>query len=417
MGIEVRGVGGDELEAFTRTCYYAFGNQPSDEEVGDELVVIEPDRLLVADDAGQMVGTAGAYSFELTVPGGAQVPVAGVTAVGVLPTHRRRGLLRRMMEVQLDDVVERGEAIAVLTASDAGIYGRFGYGLATRVLKVEIDTRDGLPLVAEPRAGGSLRLVTDATQHSVLAAPVHDRVRRQRVGELSKGQAWWDHDDLDRESWRGGATARFCVVHEDDAGVVDGYCWYRVKSRDHGDAIGRREVQIWDLAATDPEVEAALLVYLAGIDLSTSITGWVRPVDDPWPLRLADSRRHRTHLVHDHLYVRVLDVAAALAARRYAAGGELTLAVEDPFRPATAGRFRLAIAGDGSATCERLADSAQGDADLRLDVAALGTLHLGDVAPSVLVAAGRLVAGSPDALALADLAFRGARAPFCTLAF
>jgi predicted acetyltransferase len=417
MGIVVRGVGEDEVDGHTRAIFHAFGQHPTDEEVADEAGLVEVDRLLAAVDGGQVVGTAGAYSFEMTLPGGTTTPVAGVTSVGVLPTHRRRGVLRSMMAAQLDDVADRGEVVAVLTASEAGIYGRFGYGLATRLAKVDIDTRGGLDLVVEPRTGGSLRLVVDAEVHSALAAPVYDEVRHHRVGELSRSQAWWDLLQRDREKWRDGASARFCVVHEDDAGAVDGYCWYRVKQVDGGDAIGRNEVQIWDLAAVDPEVEAALLVYLAGIDLTRSITGWVRPVDDPWPLRITDVRRYRTQLVHDHLYVRVLDVPAALAARTYEAAGALLLAVDDRSRPAAGGRFRLEVDDDGTAICERVGDTARGRADVRLDAAALGSLYLGDVAPSVLAAAGRLVPGSPDALRLADRAFRTGRAPFCTMEF
>ena len=417
MGIEVRGIGVDELEEFTRTCYYAFGNQPTAEEVADELVVVEAERLLVAEDGHRMVGTAGAYSFGMTVPGGATVPVAGVTAVGVLPTHRRQGLLRRMMSDQLDDVADRGEALAVLTASEAGIYGRFGYGHATRVVNVRVDTRGGLPLRSAPAAGGSLRLVTDAATHSATVAGTYEATRAQRTGELTRNPAWWDHFDLDRESWRGGATARFCVVHEDDDGRVDGYCWYRVKTQPPDAAGSRNEVQVWDLAATHPEVEAALLAYLADIDLSTSITGWFRPVDDPWPHRLADPRRYRVERVADHLHVRVVDVPAALAARTYGAPGPLVVAVDDGFRPPAGGRFRLDVADDGTAACERIGDSARGKADVRLDAAALGSLYLGDVTPSVLAAAGRLVASSADALRRADRAFRTDRAPFCTMEF
>jgi predicted acetyltransferase len=416
MGIDIRGSTEGEAAEVVRVCFSAFGKHPSEEELADELRIAEPDRLLGAVDGGRWVGSAGAYSFAMTVPGGASVPVAGVTLVGVLPTHRRQGILRGMMALQLDDIAARGEAVAVLTASDAGIYGHFGYGLASRLAKVAIDTRGGLPLVAEPAVGGRFRLL-DAEDHSRAVAPVYEAARRTRVGELARSDAWWAHLQLDREVWREGASARFCVVHEDDDGVVDGYCWYRVKEVDTDDAVGRNEVQLWDLAAADAEVEAALLVYLAGIDLTTAVTGWVRPVDDPWPLRLADARRYRVDLVHDHLYVRLLDVPAALAARTYSAAGALVLAVDDRARPAAGGRFRLTVADDGTATCERVGGSPRGRADLRLDAAALGSLHLGGVAPSVLAAAGRLVASSPGALALADRAFLTARAPFCTQEF
>lgn len=178
MGLEVREVAEGEEAAFLRAVFNAFGKQPTEEELADEAMLLERDRSLLVEDGGQVVATAGAFSFDLTLPGGATTPVAGVTSVGVLPTHRRRGLLREMMACQLDDVARRGEALAVLTASDAGIYGQFGYGVASHLLKVDIDTRGGLPLRARPRAGGRLRLVDGAEAHVSAAAPVYDRVRR-----------------------------------------------------------------------------------------------------------------------------------------------------------------------------------------------------------------------------------------------
>lgn len=417
MGIDVRGISEDETDDLLRVCFWAFGSQPKPEELEDERTWFEPERGLVAVDDDRFVGSAGAYTFELTVPGGAQVPVAGVTVVGVLPTHRRRGVLNSMMQVQLDDIAERGEPVAVLTASEAGIYGRFGYGMATRLAIVTIDTTRGLPLRADPAPGGRLRLVTDAEIHAELCAPVYDHVRRSRVGELSRPASWWTMIQRDREDGRRGGSARFCVVHEDDAGAIDGFCWYRVKEQERrDDAVARNDVRITELAAADAEIEAALLAYLAAIDLTTSITA-ERPVDDPWTHRIVDHRRYRINLVHDYLYVRLLDVPAALAARTYEAPGTITLAVDDPFRPKSGGRFRLEVADDGAATCEHLGDRDGDDADLTLDAPALGSLYLGDTAPSVLAAAGRLQAPSAAALATADRVFPTARTPLCTTKF
>jgi predicted acetyltransferase len=413
MGIDVRPAAPEDAEALLRTLFWAFGSHPSDDELHDDLSWIERDRLLGAHDGDRWVASAGAYSFELTVPGGAQVPVAGVTWVGVLPTHRRQGILRRMMEVQLDDVAARGEAVAVLTASEASIYGRFGYGLAARLAKVSVDTTGGLPMAAEPSAPGSLRLVADVEEQTALSQAVYDRVRRRRVGELSRPPAWWTMVAADRDDWRDGASARFCVVHEVD-GEVDGFCWYRIKERwDEGRPRG--EVVVVELAADDAEVEAAVLAYLAEIDLTTSVSVLGRPVDDPWALRLADSRRHRVHRVHDHLYVRILDVPAALVARRYEGAGALVLDVTDAFRPHGSGRYRLAVAEDGTATCEPVGDAVE--PDVALDVSALGSLHLGDVAPSVLAAAGRLRPSSAAALRTADRIFPTATKPFCRTDF
>ena len=418
MGIEVeQGVTAALEQQWWRTVFAAFGEDATEETIADESMIAEVDRYVTATEGDTVVGTASAYSFGMTLPGGATVPVAGVTAVSVLSTHRRRGVLRAMMEHQLDDVAARGEAIAVLTASEAAIYGRFGYGQATRIVSIDIETRGGLPLRVPPAASGRLRLETDPARHSAIVADAYEAVRRTRVGELTRSPAWWDHLQLDREKWRDGASNRFCVVHEDDDGTVDGYCWYRIEEH-HTEPSGRRnEVKVWDLAGVGPEVEATLLSYLADIDLATSITGFCRPVDDPFHLRLVDARRYRLQRVTDHLWVRVLDVPTALAARTYEGAGSLVLAVDDPFRKAAGGRFRLDVADDGTATCERVGDSPRGKADLRLDASALGTLYLGDVAPSVLAAAGRLEATSGAALALADRILPTAVKPFCTAEF
>jgi predicted acetyltransferase len=416
MAIEVRGIVEDEAATFMRSVFWAFSAQPTPEELEDELTVAETDRQVAAVEDGRIVGTAGAYTFDMTLPGGGQVPVAGVTVVGVLATHRRQGILSSMMAFQLDDVAARGEPIAVLTASESSIYGRFGYGVATRVAKVSVDTTGGLAQLAGPSAGGRLRLLEPA-DHSTASAPVYDRVRRSRVGELSRPEAWWTMLQRDREKWRDDASARFCVVHEDDGGTVDGYCWYRVKESDEQDAVARNEVRIWDLAAVSPEVDAALLDYLASIDLTRSITTWSRPVDDPWPYRLVDRRRYRVQLVHDHLYVRLLDVPAALSARTYESAGALSLVVDDPFRPAAGGRYRLDVSDEGKATCERIGDVDDGPADVRLGAAELGSLYLGDVTPSTLAAAGRLVAADDSTLQRADRIFPTARKPYCTSEF
>jgi predicted acetyltransferase len=416
MAIEVRGVVDDEAATFIRSVFWAFSAQPTPEELEDELTVVEVDRLVAAVDGERIVGTAGAFTFDLTVPGGGQIPVAGVTVVGVLATHRRQGALSRMMSFQLDDVAARGEPVAVLLASEATIYGRFGYGVASRVAKVEVDTTGGLPLLEAPAAGGRLRLV-EPEEHSTISAPVYDQVRQARVGELSRPESWWTMLQRDREKWRDDFSARFCVVHEDDTGTVDGYCWYRVKESDDEDGVARGRVKIWDLAAESPEVEAALLQYLASIDLTRSITTWTRPVDDPWPYRLADRRRYRVQLVHDHLYVRVLDVPAALSVRTYESPGALTLAVEDPFRPADGGVFRLEVSDEGKATCERVNGDGADRADLRLGATALGSLYLGDVAPSTLAAAGRLAPSDEASLRRADRIFPTARKPYCISEF
>jgi predicted acetyltransferase len=413
VGVDIRSIKPDEGDALSRMLFTAFGESATDEKVRDELEWAETDRLLGAEEDGRWVGAAGAYTFTMTLPGGSTLPVAGVTWVGVLPTHRRRGVLTAMMDFQLDDIAARGEAVAVLTASEAPIYGRFGYGLASRLWKVRIDTRGGLDLLAQPATGGRLRMIDVEEAKTVLPA-VYDAVRTTRVGELSRPATWWDGLWRDPEYNRDDASQRFDVVHE-RAGVIDGYVSYRIK-QDWDFSLHRSEVRTRDCVAADPEVEATLLAYLADIDLTTSVTSWARPVDDPFALRLADWRRYKVETVHDHLWARILDVPVAFSARRYDNPGTVVLAVEDAFRPAVGGRYRLTVDDDGIGTCERVGDL-EGAADLRVDAPGLGSLLLGDVRPSQLVRAGRATASSPDVLTTADNIFPTATPPWSTMGF
>jgi predicted acetyltransferase len=417
VGIRVREIQAGEAEELARFVSLAFAEDPTPERVEDELGWAETDRLLAADVGGEIVGCAGAYTFRMAVPGGATIPVAGVTWVAVQPTHRRRGVLTALMGRQLDDVAARGEPVAVLTASEAPIYGRFGYGLATRLAKVRLDTAGGLPLRPEPAPGGRIRIV-DAATAEPHARRLLDAVQPSRPGELSRPDRWWPVFQRDRPWDRHGATARQWVLHESDAGEVDGFAHYRVKARwGPDDAVARNEVRAGEVVAPDPEVEAALLAFLCEIDLSTSVTSWSRPVDDPFRLRLVDERRYRTQLVYDHLYARVLDVPAALAARRYGAPGTAVVGIADPFRPSGAGCYRLEVGDDGAATVERVGDLHDGAADAFLTVDALGCLYLGDTRAWQLAAAGRLAPASEASLRRVDRIFATPSAPYCTMRF
>jgi predicted acetyltransferase len=223
----------------------------------------------------------------------------------------------------------------------------------------------------------------------------------------------------DREPARRGASARLWVLHESSSGDVDGVAHYRVKEPARSDdLIHRNEVLLGDAWTVDPEVEAALLVYLASLDLTASITTWARPIDDPFRLRLVDDRRYRVLLHSDYQYARILDVPAALTARTYDAPGTVVLGIDDAFRPATSGRYRLDVDGDdGAATCERIGDLHDGDADVFLTIDSLATAYLGDTSMLALADAGRVLASSADGLRRADRLFRTPRAPMCTLEF
>jgi len=411
VDLELRPIADEEYPAWSRTIERAFGAQPSQQEIEDWRLVFERDRSLAVFDGADMVATTGAVSFDLTLPGGTVTPVAGVTAVAVRATHRRRGLLRALMERQLDDVSARGEALAVLTASESVIYGRFGYGLASSNAWCRIDTA-GTELRRRPDAGGRLRQVESDEAGRAIPA-VYDRARTRHPGALSRSARYWQRWFLDREYGRpGGASARFYVLHLDADGTPDGYVAYRAKEGDWGHGLADGTVIVEELDAVDDEIEAALWQYVLSIDLVRHVRADARPVDEPLRWRLADPRRLQTAAVFDHLWVRLLDVPAALSARRYPVDGGLVLDVRDPFRPAAEGRYLVEGGPDGAA-CQPT-DRAP---DLTLDVAELGALYLGGVAATTLGRAGRVEERTPGALRTADAFFTSTPAPWCCTPF
>jgi predicted acetyltransferase len=408
---EIRAFTEDEYEMAYRVLSTCFGEDVEDEGMQRERTIFEFDRSLAAFDGGQLIGTAGAYSFDLTLPGGRAEPVAGVTWVGVLPTHRRQGVQRSMMVRQLDDVAERGEVIAVLTASEGQIYGRYGYGLATSFARAHVRTL-GTALDPEPDAGGRFHLLDSQASLKVIPA-VHDAFRRARPGVISRSARWWEMWATDPKDWRDGASARYIAVHEDAAGRADGFANYRIK-QDHRPDHPGNTVVVAELVATDPEVEAALFRYLLNVDLVWELKLDRRPLDDPLRWRLVDPRRYETRTVADWLWVRLVDVAAALERRTYAAPGRLAIGVHDRLRPATDGVYVLEIDDDGSASCRR-ADAGT-EPDVTLPVEALGAAYLGGVRLSTLADAGR-ADGTREALQRADAIFSSTPLPFCDLPF
>ena len=404
---DIRPVGDDELPAFARAVDTAFGIHPTDEMVAVMRSMVELDRSLAVVDDGAIVAGAAALSFELTLPGQITVPVAAVTEVGVLPTHRRRGMLTALMRRQLDDVAERGEPVAVLGASESTIYGRFGYGVAVMSSSVEIQTPAGVR-AGPPAGGGRLRFVDGDGMRAVLPG-IHDRYRLGQPGEVSRSRGWWDAFLLDPELFRGDASARFAVVYEDGDGA--GYVTYRMKvdwlaDDDH-------TLLVEDMVATTPEARIALWRYCLGVDLVTRVSAASVPVDEPFPWTMPDPGRFKVTGLYDLLWLRLVDVPAALAARRYPAEDGLVLEVADGFRPAGAGRYRLDTGADG-AECRRTAGE---EPDLALAVADLGAAYLGGVRFSTLARAGRVAELRPGALARADALFTSTPMPWCSTDF
>ncbi|MFD8155713.1 GNAT family N-acetyltransferase [Streptomyces sp. NPDC059720] len=395
----------DEWDKWYNSLLRGFGGVPEaaeERELWNALT--EFDRSLGVWDGDECVGTAGAFSFRLTVPGGAPVRAAGVTMVSVAATHRRRGVLTSMMRRQLDDVRAWGEPLAVLTASEPAIYGRFGYGAATFHLGAEIDTTRVRLSVPDGTDGVRVRFAAPGDVLDVCEA-LYARLVPTRPGLLARQPGWERLGVLDPESERGGASPLQCVLAERDGEAV-GYARYRVKPE--WELAGPNgTVVLEDLVALDPAADAALWRFLFGIDLTSKITVRGRPVDDAWQYMVSDIRRCLTRL-RDSLYVRPVEVGAALGARTYQAPVDVVFEVEDAFCPWNAGRWRLSGDQKG-ASCERTSDAAE----LALSVRELGSAYLGGVSLTALAAAGRVREVRQGALAEASAAFgSGGPAPW-----
>lgn len=400
MDLELRTITPGDVDAYTLTDSYAFGYRAEDGELHEPWVTAEMDRAFAAFDGDEIAGSGRNYSLELTMPGAAPIAAGGVSWIAVRPTHRRRGILTRVMTALLDDSAERGEVVSLLTASEATIYGRFGFGVGSRHRSVVVDTRDAR--FRSPAPPGRLRMV-EADESRRLAPELFERVRRVQPGAVSRPEPWWEGEWAPPRD----VKPRFDVVYEVD-GRVEGLAVY--SSREswlHGAPDSAAKVR--DLLATTPDAEAALWRFFCELDLVTTVEAEQVPVDTVLPWLLTDSRRVRTTLVGDWGWVRPLDVAVYLTARRYATREHLVLEVHDPFRPegAAAGCFALEVGPDG-AECTRTT----AEPDLVLGVDDLGAISLGDVRPSLLARAGRVQARTDAALAAADRTFSTERAPF-----
>jgi predicted acetyltransferase len=392
----------EELRPAMTAASAAFGVALEDDDFTRESKSLPRDRLIAAFDDGSPVGLAGAYDFELTIPGGA-LSAPGVTWVGVLPTHRRRGILRELMRRQLNDVHERGEALAILWASEAAIYGRFGYGLAAPSAGIEADrARFGLRDDPGPRA--VVRLLEREHAFQVFPA-VYERVRPDVPGMLSRTEHWWrEHKLADPESWRQGAGPKFYAVIELD-GAAEAYAMYRVKE-EWEQGLPRGEVRVVEAFATSVGAARDLWRFLFSIDLTTQVKVWHLDPGSPLMLMVTDLRSLHLRL-GDGLWLRLVDVEAALHARSWAADDSLVLEVRDELCDWNAGRWRV---GD---EVKRTND----EPDLALDVADLACAYLGAFDFERLRDAERVVELTPGAVARASALFRTPRPPFCPEVF
>lgn len=407
MTIEIRGISENEFRTWLDAVELAFGETMTDAQHEEARRVFEPDRVLAAFDGDTCVGGGSAFTYRLSVPGGAQVNAAGVTAVGVLPTHRRQGILRRFMAQLLADARSRGEQVAILWASEGVIYQRFGYGMATVNGGFDMPKRRAeFRLKREPV--GRVRLITSDEAKQVLP-PLYEEAMRQNPGFFSRNAAWWEDIFSDPEHRRRGASARFYALHERE-GKPAGYALYRIK-HEFQQAESSNEVRVIEAFGVDPDAQRELWRFLFSIDLMDRVVMRLGPPDQPLLLQLTTPELLNLK-INDGLWLRLLDVPAALAARSYAADGELVLDVSDEFLPECGGRWRIRVA-DRRATVEPTTD----EPDLRLETNDLAAVYLGGFSFADLGRAGRGLETSTGARSRADALFAVERKPWCPQIF
>lgn len=403
MDIELRAVKEDEAKRFMTACEAAFGEDLPDDEWADFKHVLEIDRTVAAFDGDSIVGTAGAFSFRLTVPGGAEVPAAGVTVVGVLPSHRRRGLATKMMRKQLDDVRAAGEPVAILWASEGSIYQRFGYGLASLGLHIDV-LRTRTRFLNDPGPTGAVRLVTPIESIETLSA-IYDRVRLERPGMVARSEEWWRHHTLpDPERHRDGGGPLFCGILELDS-VPVAYAVYRMHNKwEAGSPEGHLDVQ--ELVATSSVAEREMWRFVFDIDLTASVKAWWQPQDSALMLMLMEPRGLKARS-SDSLWARIVDVPGAFEARTYNGSGEVVFEVVDDFCPWNEGRWSFEISR-GKARVTKTDE----DAHIKLHARELGAVYLGAFTFAEFERALRAEELSGGAVERADGLFRTARKPW-----
>ncbi|MFI6008019.1 GNAT family N-acetyltransferase [Streptomyces sp. NPDC051243] len=406
---EVRPITEADIPDWIRALNTGFLRTPSvtDTEIADRASYIIPSRTLGAFDAGRCVATFRSFPQELTTVGGAAVPADAISNVTVTPTHRRRGLLTRMMAHDLAAAKARGDVVATLIAAEYPIYGRYGFGPATFTVEWTVDVpRTGLdPRWCGPEGGGRIDIVDGADVRKI-GPELHERMRRAQPGAIDRDERWWQVNTgvlrLDRDPW----AEPFFAVYRSAAGDVEGLVSY--KADDHwADNKPMNTATVNWLIATTPDAERALWHYLCSIDWVTTVKSGSRSPDDLLPFYLPDPRAARMSTPADWLWVRILDVVRALEARTYDGEGALVLEVVDR-AGLSGGRYRLEASPDG-ASCTPTTSAAE----LTLDIADLGRLWLGDESAVRLAALGLVREERAGAARVADALLRTSRRPWC----
>ena len=397
--VEIRTITDDEVPAFRESLLQTFGLDPADDPDGTArfLALVDRAQAWAAYDGSTIAATAATFMHAIGVPGGGSLPIAGLTMVTVRPTHRRRGLLGELTRRHLDDARERGLAASGLWASEATIYGRFGYGVAAEHDAVTV--RDTTRVTVTARDFDDLEWVDESRAREVLP-DIYARATAQRPGVLRRSDVWWRERRFMEFTWaREGASIRRHVVAK-RGGQLVGYVAYRQRTKE--DLTPGGVTEVIEMHGVDARAEATLWRFVLSMDLFREVHWWSAPIDDPLALIVDDSRRVERRRA-DNMWLRIDDVPAALRARRYASEGVLRFTVDGT-------AYELAVT-DGRAECVKTSH-----ADVEIERRALGSLYLGGFAATRLAHAG-LVRGDARAIATADRLFASAVAPWCPEVF
>ncbi len=402
MGLTIRTLGEDDYQAFRDVVAAAFLHDPDPSDAASERPLFDLDRVHGVFEDDELIGAAGAFTRDVTVPGAGPRPAAAITSVGVRPGHRRRGVLTSLMRAQLHGLHDEGrEAFAALWASEGSIYGRYGYGLAAQFTDLRL-----------PR-GAAFHRGVDVGDDRVREVPrevampamraVYDRVAPNRPGHLSRTTAEWEHHLADGEQHRGGLSKYRFVLHP------KGYAVYRIKSA-WGDRGPENELNVRELVAEDDRAHAALYRYLLDVDLVVELRFFTSS-DDP-VLHLLDNPRLARRSARDSLWVRLVDLDRALTGRGYPSDVDVVLDVTDEFCPWNADRWRLTVE-QGEAAVRRVTD----EPDVSLDISALGAAFLGGTRLTTLAKAQFVRERTPGAVRTLSHALLGEVVPHCPEVF
>lgn len=397
MAVDIRSITEDVLQTYIDASARGFGGDMLEGEHERVREVIGLDRCHVAVANERVVGTIGSYSFPLAMPGTVDIPAAGLTRVTVAATHRRQGVLTAMMANHFQDAIDHDEAVSILWASEAPIYGRYGYGQATENVAVSFDNR--ITTISRPEVPDQLDII-DGTEAEEILPSIREQTRVSRPGKFGRSELWWTHRSTpDPEGLRRGLSKRRYVVARRGNQDV-GYVTFRQKENWGDDDLPNGEVNIIELNGIDQQAEHTLWWHVGNIDLFPNVVSWNQPADSllPW---LASNPRGIGRRFSDGIHARVIDVEKTFSTRRYQSQADLVFSLTDERLPKTEGTYHLSIDDAGVGTCART-DAAP---DIAFDAYALGALCLGHTRPEPLAAIGhiRSTSGEPGGISPAQL--------------